>query len=373
MAAIQAIFIRDYEQRPTPSPHTVYRIEVHASVRSWQIWRRYSEFADLHLDLAKSTGSPPPAPLPPKHAASFLLRRQPDPARLEERREGLERYLRAILSAKDDTWRETFAFRDFLGIPIGKQPVIGSSASASGADDGTAQFTSSSWLDEQRDLQSLARDVRADINRRDALAAREDVAPAHAANAQAKKKLAALGARLGALDAGLRALGLAGMSEGELVRRADMVARLRDECEGLARVLTVARLTSSSSGGASRGGGLAPTSDREALLEGGGGGGASSGFARPTRRFGAQAPPEETAETRPLDEHGVFQLQAAKMQQQDTALAQLSTVLTRQKHLGLAINEELQVQTEMLDDLNSEVDRVGGRLTSAKKKLNKLS
>ena len=50
--------------------HIVYRIEIQAHVRSWQMWRRCSEFAELHTELVKSTGSPPPAPLPPKNESA---------------------------------------------------------------------------------------------------------------------------------------------------------------------------------------------------------------------------------------------------------------------------------------------------------------
>ena len=91
MAAIQAIHIRGWEDRPEPKPHTVYRIEIQASVRSWQMWRRYSEFADLHVELTKSCGAPPPAPLPPKHPFAFLRGSKTSPALLEERRAALER------------------------------------------------------------------------------------------------------------------------------------------------------------------------------------------------------------------------------------------------------------------------------------------
>ena len=174
---IQAVYIRGYEERPEPKPHIVYRIEIQASVRSWQMWRRYSEFVDLHTELTKSVGSPPPADLPPKH--SFVFRTRTNSTLLEERRAGLELYLRAIISAKEDKWREEYAFRDFLGVPVGRGHADGVA--------GPSQFTSSSWLDEHTDVQARVRDVRADINRRDALGDRGDVAGAHQANVQGKK------------------------------------------------------------------------------------------------------------------------------------------------------------------------------------------
>ncbi|OCH96467.1 syntaxin [Obba rivulosa] len=364
MSAMQAVFVRGYEERTEPKPHIVYRIEVQASVRSWQMWRRYSEFADLHVELTKSTGVPPPAPLPPKHSLS-LFRSKSDPVLLEERRAGLEQYLRAIVAAHDDRWRDNPAFREFLGVPVGRASMGPALAAPSGTG-GPPAFSATSWMDEHAELAARMRDVRAEINRRDALADRGDVAGAHQANVQAKKTLAGVLTRATALVAGLPALGQAGMSDGELQRRADMAARLRDDCEKLAKMVTVARLTSRGLGTAAERN-PASQSDRAALLESGS---RSEGFARPGRVFGAK--PQETEATRPLDDHGLLQLQQTQIEQQDDQLAQFTTILQRQKHLGLAIHQEISEQNELLDDLTNEVDRVGGKLTSAKRQMNRL-
>jgi len=360
MTAIQAIYIRSHEQRTTPKPHVVYRIEIQAHVRSWQMWHRYSEFAELHTELTKSTGSPPPAALPPKNAFSALkgpFRNQS--ALVEQRRAGLETYLRAILSAKEDQWRDSYAFRDFLGVPVGKH----GSALEGG---GNIKFSSASWLDEHLALQSRIRDVRADINRRDTLSDRGDVNASHTANVQAKKRLAEILSRVRTLTEGLQELGMSGMAEGELQRRTDMVARLQDDCEKLGKMVTVARQVSRA--GISTSGfttvAVASESDRAALLGGG----------KPvTRVFGAASKtPQETDVTRPLDDQGVLQLQKTQLEQQDSQLSQLTSILQRQRHLGEAINAELVTQNEMLDNLNDEVDLVGTKLSSAKKQLNRL-
>jgi regulator of vacuolar morphogenesis len=396
--AIQAVYVRGYEQRPEPKPHVVFRIDIQAHVRSWQMWRRYSEFVDLHTELTKSAGAPPPSALPPKHAFA-MLRSPKNETLLEERRVGLETYLRAIVSAKDSRWLDTFTFRDFLGVPIGKQAVPGTSDpggnNSSREHYGGTQFTSSTWLDEHLDLQARVRDVRASINRRDALSDRGDVAAAHTTNVQAKKKLAGVLTRIGALAEGLDVLARRGMNEGELQRRTDMVARLQDDCEKIAKMLTVARQTTTTAAAAAAARvalGSTPSernnptvvsgSDRAALLGVGGGGngsssaGASGGFAASSipiaRVFGAPQPPKETEQTRPLDDTGLLQLQQAKMDQQDAQLSQLTAILQRQKQLGSAISNELAQHIELLDDLANDVDRVGGKLTSAKKQLNRL-
>ncbi|KAF8168042.1 syntaxin [Crassisporium funariophilum] len=357
MTAIQAVFIRGYEERTHPKPHTVYRIDIQAHVRSWQMWRRYSEFDDLHTEITKAAGSPPPSPLPPKHKFS-LLRSHTDTKVLEERRIGLEIYLRAIVSAKEDKWRDTFAFKDFLGVPVGRPPagggVVGSPSS---------QFTSATWLDEHLELQAKLRDVWADINKRNALSDRGDVAEAHKSNVAAKSKLAGVLSRIGTLGEGLQYLGMAGMSEGELQRRTDMVARLQDTCEKLGKVVSVARQTSARPSGASSAV-PAPDSDREALL--------GTQAMKPARRvFGA--PPQETEASRPLDNVGLLQMQQTQMEQQDNQMSQLTTILQRQRHLGEAIGAEIALQNEMLDDLSNEVDRVGGKLHDTSKQMNKLS
>ncbi|OJA21162.1 hypothetical protein AZE42_04547 [Rhizopogon vesiculosus] len=350
MTAIQAIYVRGHEERPDPKPHIVYRIEIQAHVRSWQMWRRYSEFVDLHTELTKSIG-PPPAPLPPKHALAVLRGPFKDSSGIiEERRVGLETYLRAIISAKDDKWREYNAFREFLSVPVGRHGTTAEGSTSK-------QFSSSSWLDEHLELQAKIRDIRADIIKRDALSDRGDVSASHTVNVQAKKKLAETLSRVRTLTQGLQELGMAAMAEGELQRRTDMVARLQDDCEKLGKMVTVTRQSRPAAASPAQGVPVAPESNRASLL------------GKPiTRVFGRQ----ETDLTRPLDNQGLVQLQKTQMDRQDGHLATLTSILQRQRHLGEAIGAELALHNELLDELNSDVDHVGSKLISAKKQLNRL-
>ncbi|KAJ7487667.1 syntaxin [Mycena galericulata] len=350
---LQSVFIPRYEERSTPSAHTVYEVRVKANVRDWSMWRRYSEFDDLHAELTRTTGEAPPAPLPPKHALS-IFRSHSDPKLLEERRIGLETYLRAILSAKDPKWSDAFAFRQFLGVPIGKQADFPQSG----------QFTLASWLDEHMDLLACMRDIRADINKRDALVDRGDTNGSHMSNVSAKKKLAGVISRLGKLAAGLQELAMGGMAEGELQRRTDMVARLRNDCDVVAKMVTVST-TRALGGGSAATRNPAPDSDREALM----GGAAPKPFGRV---FGAAPKARETEETRPLDEHGLLMLQEDKMKQQDFEVSQLTAVLQRQRHLGEAINNELAIQIELLDDLANRVDETSGKIASTNREMGRL-
>lgn len=131
---IQRVAIPSVERRTEPTPHVVYAVFIQLPDRSWTVYRRYSEFTALHAKLAPP---PPPAPLPPKQIATRSLRMltglggliPPSDAQLradkeatDERREGLELYLRAILSARDDRWRTNPAFLTFLQVDEAPAP-----------------------------------------------------------------------------------------------------------------------------------------------------------------------------------------------------------------------------------------------------------
>lgn len=217
--ALTSLNIRKHQTRHEPDTHVVYQVEAHeVSGRSWSVWRRYSEFTELDAALSSEVASPTPVSLPPKQRNwnPFSKATTTDETYISERSQGLEKYLRTLLSHKDARWRDTRAFADFLAAPL---PSTTRNA-------GPASFTTSSWLDEQEALISLARDVRADLSRRDAMTAKGDV-NARQVSVDAKKKLASLVSRMGALTKGLDGLAVGGMAEGELRRRSDMVSRLQ--------------------------------------------------------------------------------------------------------------------------------------------------
>ncbi|KIY72806.1 syntaxin [Cylindrobasidium torrendii FP15055 ss-10] len=352
MTAIQSVSISGFEDRKDPKPHTVYRILVTARAQPWSMWHRYSDFEELHDDLIEATGSPPPAPLPPKHRFS-LFRSHADAGLLNERQTGLEAYLRAIVGAKEDIWREAYPFKQFLGVPMSKAQTEKS----------TAVFSSNSWLDEHSGIQTRLREVRAEINRREAFSSQGDVNASHRANVAAKKGLAGILSRIGNLGTGLQTLAKEGMSEGEVQRRTDMVARLQDECEKMSKMTSIARTTAGQAGSSTVN--SASTQDREALF-------GQSATTRVTRVFGKPQPPQETEDTRPLDNRGLLSLQQTQIHEQDEQLDQLAVILRRQRQLGQAIGSEIAYQNELLDDVSREVDTVGGRLQSAQRDLRRL-
>src|SRR5262245_57390190 len=85
-------------------PFTLYNITLPLPLRSFVVQKRYSDFAALHAALTTQTGAAPPAPLPSK---SWFKSTVSSPELTEDRRRGLETYLRAIAETPDRTWRDT--------------------------------------------------------------------------------------------------------------------------------------------------------------------------------------------------------------------------------------------------------------------------
>ncbi|KAG1170711.1 hypothetical protein G6F70_007526 [Rhizopus microsporus] len=348
---VQAIYIRETETRQQPKPHTVYKIEVHAAVRNWFVWKRYSEFEKL--DTMFQTIFPKhtrPVSLPPKH---YFPRTFNDPERIEERRRGLEAYLRGILSSRDDRWRLTDIWREFLAIPNNNTLST------------KEMYTSESWLDEYHTMSNTAREVRSLMNRKHTHMARNEISASHQCTVQAKKLLVFLSAKLSTLESGLNSLSTI-LSEGELRRRQDMVSSLKDEKDALMQLAnTSARADQQLEQQKQQ----PVTQERKALFN----------EIKPERKgmgraFGAayKKQLQETEVTRGLDNEGLVVYQDQLMKEQDQQIEQFSSILARQKQLGITIGHELDTQNQLLDELDADVDRTQTKLKFANKKLQKI-
>lgn len=217
---------------------------------------------------------------------------------------------------------------------------------------------------EQGELSVLARSLRANFAKRDAMIL-QSRAEAHVANMEGKKGLVELVKRLSALTVGLEQLAKAGMPAGELHRRNEMVGQLQDEAEMLGKTANEAPRVGSGQKDGKRFA-ETPSAERNALLS------SSSTTKTPSRVLGASAPKGETTETRPLDNAGLLSLQQTYVAEQDSKLDALTAALRRQRALGEMINQELAVHEELLDDLDRGTDRVTGRMKEADKMMRKL-
>jgi regulator of vacuolar morphogenesis len=91
-----------------------------------------------------------------------------------------------------------------------------------------------------------------------------------------------------------------------------------------------------------------------------------------TTRVLGTVPVRESQETRTLDDRGLMSGHQEQMDAQDRQLEGLAAILRRQKAMGLAINQELTEQTDLLDDLDSHVDKTQSKMRSAEKQMDRL-
>jgi syntaxin 8 len=70
---------------------------------------------------------------------------------------------------------------------------------------------------------------------------------------------------------------------------------------------------------------------------------------------------------------GLYQDLTRITKEQDQHLDNLSHSINRQHHISLQINDELDVHHGLLQDLDADIDRTQGRLSNARKKLDRVA
>lgn len=364
MAPTVEIAIPTTSLSPTSPPHTVYHITLRLPLRSFTVSKRYSDFASFHKTLISQTNAEPPVPLPAK---SWFSKTTSNDSFREERRIGLEDYLRAINESPDGRWRTSPAWRAFLNLPSAAASASTSAASSSTrlhaaiTDPGNASNAPITdptlWLDYFRDLKAHLHDARLALSRRD-----QETTPQkqHESSAQAKSSLVRASSMISTLEEGLKNLSGRGtqsnnssttsLGDGELRRRKDLLINARKEKDGL-EDLSHAMATKSKLDHA-----VASIQDKEALMNVGNGDfGINNGRRTPAKS--GRVLGKETERTRELDNEGVLQLQKQMMQHQDASVEELMKIVIRQRELGTAIHEELNVQNELLKMADEDTDR----------------
>jgi regulator of vacuolar morphogenesis len=358
MAPTVEIAIPNTTISPSSPPYTVYHISLRLPLRSFTVPKRYSDFTTFHNNLISQTNAPPPAPLPSKTWFSNTVSNE----RLrEDRRCGLEQYLRAINESDDGRWRNSPAWRAFLNLPTAVASTSNGStttttrlhAAITDPDATNAPIMDPTlWLDYYRDMKGHLHDARLQLSRRD-----QETTPQkqHESSAQAKSCLVRAGTMITALDEGLKNIASGDKTSstlggGEIRRRKDLLINARKEKDGLEDLLhamaTKSRLDRA----------VASIQDKEALMSTGNSGGDSANGGRRTPARTGRVLGKETERTRELDNEGVLQLQRQMMQSQDANVDELMKIIIRQRELGTQINEELEVQNELLKLADEEAD-----------------
>ncbi|GFR48497.1 hypothetical protein Agub_g10396 [Astrephomene gubernaculifera] len=162
-------------------------------------------------------------------------------------------------------------------------------------------------------------------------------------SAAARKKLGTLGVSTDRLLRWLDSPDASSLSEAECNRRRDLLYDLRNRREQMQLAIK-------------RNQGQA---ERDALF---GGASGSSGH----------LPPRETEATAQLDTRGLLGLQQQVMRQQDEELEAMEKTVASTKHIALAIGEEVDLQTRLLDDLADDVEVSHSRLRAATARVRQL-
>ena len=199
MAPTVEIAIPNTTLSNTSPPYTVYHSTLRLPLRSFTVPKRYSDFVTFHSTLISQTNAPPPAPLPSKTWFSKTVSN----ARLrEDRRHGLEEYLRAINESEDGRWRTSPAWRAFLNLPTAVASTgTGSTTTSTRLHAAITDPAATNapitdptlWLDYYRDMKNHLHDARLQLSRRD-----QETTPQkqHESSAQAKGSLVRAGTML---------------------------------------------------------------------------------------------------------------------------------------------------------------------------------
>ncbi|KAK4484787.1 hypothetical protein RD792_007381, partial [Penstemon davidsonii] len=174
------------------------------------------------------------------------------------------------------------------------------------------------WVREYNEAVKLADDINNMISERSSLPTTGPEAQRH--SSAIRRKITILGTRLDSLQSLLSKLpGKQKLSEKEMNRRRDMVANLRSKVNQMASTLNMSNFAT-----------------RDSLL-------------------GPEIKPADAlSRTNGLDNSGIVE--------QDDGLEKLEDTVISTKHIALAVNEELDLHTRLIDDLDEHVEVTDSRL-----------
>ncbi|KAJ7964555.1 Syntaxin-51 [Quillaja saponaria] len=190
-----------------------------------------------------------------------------------------------------------------------------------------------SWMKEYNEASKLTDEINGMISAWSSFPASGPETQRHASSI--RRKITILGTRLDSLQSLLSKLpGKQTISEKEMNRRKDMIANLRSKVNQMASTLNMSNFA-----------------NRDSLL-----GPEIKGADAMNRTVG-------------LDNHGLVGFQRQIMKEQDEGLEKLEETVTSTKHIALAVNEELDLHTRLIDDLDHHVDVTDSRLRRVQKNL----
>ncbi|XP_018470833.1 syntaxin-52 [Raphanus sativus] len=195
--------------------------------------------------------------------------------------------------------------------------------------------SSDTWMREYNEALKLSEDINGMMSERNSSGLTGPDAQRRAS--AIRRKITILGTRLDSLLQSLL-VKVPGkqqhVSEKEMNRRKDMVGNLRSKANQVASALNMSNFA-----------------NRDSLL-------------------GTDTKPDDAMNrVSGMDNQGIVQFQRQVMREQDEGLEKLEETVMSTKHIALAVNEELTLQTRLIDDLDYHVDVTDSRLRRVQKSL----
>ncbi|KAJ0975699.1 hypothetical protein J5N97_017664 [Dioscorea zingiberensis] len=190
-----------------------------------------------------------------------------------------------------------------------------------------------SWMKEFNEASKLADDVSSMISERTSLPPSGPETQRHTSTI--RRKITILGTRLDTLESLLANLPTKRViTEKELQKRESMLSTLRSKTKQMASTLNMSNFA-----------------DRDDLLG-------------PSKKS-----VDEIQRIAGLDNYGIVGLQKQIMKEQDEGLEKLEETVYSTKHIALAVNEELDLHTRLIDTLDQQVEVTDSRLQRVQKRL----
>ncbi|KAK8644003.1 hypothetical protein V6N13_013279 [Hibiscus sabdariffa] len=184
--------------------------------------------------------------------------------------------------------------------------------------------SSDTWIKEYNEAVKIADDIDGMISGKSSLPASGPETQRHAS--AVRRKITILGTRLDGLQSLLSRPTGKPLTEKEMDRRKDMASNLRSKANQMASAFNMANIA-----------------NRDSLL-------------------GPETKPDAMSRTVGLDNSGLIDLQRQIMKEQDDGLKKLEETLVSTKHVALAVREELDLHTRLIDNLDQHVDVTDSRL-----------
>lgn len=188
-------------------------------------------------------------------------------------------------------------------------------------------------MKEYNEASKLADDINGMISERSSMLASGPESQRH--SSAIRRKITILGTRLDSLQSLLLKLpGKQKMSDKEMNRRRDMLSNLKSRVSQMATALNMSNFA-----------------NRDSLL-------------------GPEIKPADAmSRTTGLDNYGLVGLQRQIMKEQDDGLEKLEETVISTKHIALAVNEELDLHTRLIDSLDEHVEVTDSRLQRVQRNL----